>query len=307
MGDFETATNGLDFALDNFVTNARENTAKVEIVGVDTDANRLEAKVKVTNLTGHRLPSGVGFRRLFLEFDVYDEKDGRERVYWASGRTNGVGVLVDWDGKILPEEFLVDQRYHHHHDVITKTNQVQVYEDLATDGDGQITTSFIRRAHHLKDNRLLPIGWSKEGPSPEVPAAFVKATWPGHETEDDPEYWDGSGSDVVTYRVTLPEGVDASKLHCRATLYSQAWAPYFLKQRFTNVPKGPDGEARRRLFYLVSHLQTKGTAIEDFKFRIRSATWPAPEGAAMPPKPAEPEKTKDGEEPEECLSGKGCG
>lgn len=320
LTDFETGTNGLDFALDNYVTNARENTAKVEILKVETEGNRLEADVRVTNLAGHRLPSGVGFRRLFLEFVVFDEKAGRERVYWASGRTNGVGVLIDWDGHVLPEEFFEEyeedgetrQHFHEHHNVITNMNQVQVYEELATDASGKITTSFIRRAHHLKDNRLLPIGWSKAGPSSDVPSAFLEATYPGHETEHDAEYQDGSGSDVVKYVATLPEGFDASQYKVRATLYSQAWAPYYLRDRFSNVPEGPDGDARRRLYYLASHLQTEGTEIEGWKFKIQSATWPRPEGEAAPaPAMTHPE---EGEAPEdgECFgdenpAGKGCG
>ena len=54
-------------------------------------------------------------------------------------------------------------------------------------------------------------------------------------------------------------------------LLSQSWAPYYLKDRFTNVPEGPEGEARRRLYYLTSHLETRGTVIEDWKFPLVEA------------------------------------
>lgn len=315
MVDFETEAKGLDFAVENYVENARKRSATIEILDVSTEDNRLEAKVKVTNRTGHRLPSGVGFRRLFIEFSVLDASSGRERAVWRSGGTNRVGVLVDWEGNVLPEEFFeeierdgkVIQQYHPHHNVISNMKQVQVYEELATTAKGRITTSFIHRALHLKENRLLPKGWTKEGPSPEMPAAFVKATHPGHETEHDAEYWNGSGTDELVYRVTLPKGFDASKMKIRATLYSQSWAPYYLRDRFSDIPDGPKGEARRRLFYMASHLDTEGTPIEDWKFRLVSAEWPLPPVEEKPADETCPDDGKEGEDEEELDSGKGCG
>ena len=111
------------------------------------------------------------------------------------------------------------------------------------------------------------MGWSAPGPSPAMPAAFVEATHP-HGVGDDPRYPDGQGTDIVSYRITVPECFDCKKLRIKATLYSQAWAPYSLRDRFTDIPPGPAGEARRRLFYLTSHLKTEGTVIEGWKFEI---------------------------------------
>ncbi len=307
--DYETGSNGLDFSIQNYVQNAREKTAKLEIVGYEASGSDLEVDVKVTNFTGHRLPSGVGFRRVFIEFIVMDDTHGRERVLWASGRTNGVGVMTDWDGNVLPEEFFTDkddggehgQHYHKHHQVIDSQSQVQVYEELAQNAKGRFTTSFIHRAHHVKDNRLLPMGWTAAGPSPRIPSAFVKATHP-YGVDGDPAYADGSGTDVVKYKVTLPEGYDAAKVKVRATLYSQSWAPYYLKDRFTDVPDGPEGDARRRLYYLTSHLDTEDTEIEDWKFELSSVS------TSLDQLKEEEEKEKQ-RKAEEAASGegKGCG
>ena len=46
----------------------------------------------MTNLAGHKFPSGVSFRRAFLNFQVLDASGN---VLWASGNTNGDGVIVD--------------------------------------------------------------------------------------------------------------------------------------------------------------------------------------------------------------------
>jgi len=42
-----------------------------------------------------------------------------------------------------------------------------------------------------------------------------------------------------------------------------------LHDRFSQAPNEP---ATQRLYYLTSNLQTKGTPIEDWKFRITSAS-----------------------------------
>jgi hypothetical protein len=275
MPDYETGVEGVHFAIDNYVQNARKHTATVEIMNVETSGQTIAADVKVTNLTGHRLPSGVGFRRLWVEFLLIDSTHGHDRIIWASGQTNAAGVLVGGNGRVLPSEFFGElkrdgrtgQAYQPHHRVITSPEQVQVYEELTCDATGRFTTSFLHRAQDVKDNRLLPRGWSATGPDPAMPAAFVAATHP-HGVGDDPQYADGSGSDIVSYRVTLPECFDCKKLKLKATLYSQAWAPYYLRDRFAEIPEGPEGDARRRLYFLLSHLKTEGTVIDGWRFEV---------------------------------------
>jgi hypothetical protein len=52
---------------------AKHETAGVDIPVLEKTADgKLRAIVLVTNKTGHYLPSGVGFRRVFLEFLVRD-------------------------------------------------------------------------------------------------------------------------------------------------------------------------------------------------------------------------------------------
>ncbi len=47
---------------------------------------------------------------------------------------------------------------------IRSRDQVQIYEELTQNADHQFTTSFSRRDYDVKDNRLLPAGWSLHGP-----------------------------------------------------------------------------------------------------------------------------------------------
>ena len=55
----------------------------------------------------------------------------------------------------------------------------------------------------------------------------------------------------------------------KATMYYQAIPPFFLQQLFKL--KDP-GDATKRLYYMASRLETKGTPIEDWKLPLVSAT-----------------------------------
>ena len=52
-----------------------------------------------------------------------------------------------------------------HHEVITREDQVQIYEEPVSDPDGEITTTFFALNQNVKENRLLPKGWRTDGPS----------------------------------------------------------------------------------------------------------------------------------------------
>ncbi len=262
-------------AIDNITRHFPQRTATLElsppriVEGADGE-QRLVTDVTVTNLAGHRLPSGVSFRRLFLEFKVY-EIWAAEPIF-ISGATNAAGVIVDAQGEPLPTEFFEGGSFQPHHAVISSDTQVQIYEELIHDAAGRFTTSFIHRDTEVKDNRLLPKGWKPDGQDPDVTpqiAEFIQATWPGEHAREDPAYADGSGTDVVRYEIPWPGDVNPREARVEATLYSQATPPYYLAQRFALAPDGP---ATRRLHALASHLDLDGTPMRDWKLHVTSAT-----------------------------------
>ena len=270
------ADNGTDLAIENMIRQAKLFTATVEVNLDKLDGKKLESKVTVTNHVGHRFPSGVAFRRAFIEYTV---RDG-DQLVWSSGLTNSTGVILGADGKPLSTEFLPDANtYQPHHQVIQSKDQVQIYEELNLNANQEFTTSFIHRVKSVKDNRLLPKGWresatfAKQG---QVMQQFMAATDP-HGVGNDPDYRDAGdnfvGQDSLQYNITLPYAIDKDKLNIQATLYYQAIPPYWLHQRFSAAPQG---EATQRLFFLTSHLNLEGTVIEDWKLRINSGQWPSP-------------------------------
>ncbi len=272
------ADNGAQLSLDTMQLQAGRETAEVTL-GLRRGDDRLIADVAVENLTGHRLPSGVGFRRLFLEVKAVDLAGA---TLWCSGCANEAGVIIGTDGAPLATEFLdvvpegaTGALYQPHHQVIDSQEQVQIYEELTRNAQGAFTTSFINRIEHPKDNRLTPHGFLSPGTEEfrarfgdsEVTAAFMKATRPEGRATADPDF--GPGRDRLEYRIQLPEGTDATSVTVTATLYSQAIPPYYLKQRFETAPDGP---ATRRLYHFASRLKTEGTLIEGWKLKTAFAT-----------------------------------
>src|SRR6185295_17458085 len=140
--DYMTGTSdNLEDAQANLFEQARSRTATIAATS-SLSGRDLTARVTVTNLTGHRFPSGVGFRRAWIELQVIEQQDERQRLVWSSGRTNDVGVIVDAGGKPLPSEFFDgykdpagrdQQRYQPHHQTIDSDRKMQIYEELTRD------------------------------------------------------------------------------------------------------------------------------------------------------------------------------
>lgn len=265
------ATNDLPSAIGNIVEQAQNETASVAVTA-SASGGQLTADVSVTNLAGHKFPSGVGFRRAFLDFEVIDTS-GPEKTIFASGRTDSSGIIVGADGRPLPTEFFaaspggqLSQPHFDEKHPITSAGQVEIYEELVKDATGRFTTSFIRRDQVFKDNRLLPIGWTAQGPVPGLTPRFLEETH-AVGTNGDPNYENGQGTSRVRYQISLPSGSDPSKLLVEVTLYHQSIPPYYLRDRFA----GADGPATKRLEYFTSRLNLAGTPLENWKLKIASA------------------------------------
>lgn len=249
---------------ETYIDQAQHDTAEVSIRKFKRMKNgRYKAVVEVTNKSGHYLPSGVGFRRLFLEVLV---KDKHDNTLWASGRTNELGAILDGrSDRVLRSEEPVnypDTPFQPHYQKIIRENQVQIYQELIADSDGNQTTSFLRRVHDLKDNRIRPPGYD--------PAFFLEsnseyinalAVTPG-KAAFDPYYQNPSltGSDVIQYVMDIDKKLNGKVNHIEVTLYSQSIPPFYLQQRFRDANRGPAKKAEiERLYYIASHLNVEDT------------------------------------------------
>ncbi len=278
---------------DSMIQQADSGTATAAVTKVATAGDRLVAAVRVENLAGHKFPSGVGFRRAFLTFEVLDAA-GND--LWVSGRTDPTGVLIGPDGAPLSGEFMWQsqckpqtgtQTFQPHYRTITRQDQAQIYQELVRDPRGRLTTSFLSLADVVKDNRLLPRGWTptvalaeKEGlGSPKLSAeALTHHILPklpdGHGGQvDDPWYkpkaegGQGGGGDELTYEIPLAD-IHGTPASVRVTLYYQAIPPFYLQDRFCTTPNRPDTS---RLFFVAGHVSLDSTRAEGWKLKVVSS------------------------------------
>ena len=175
--------------------------------------------------------------------------DAQGNVLWESGGTNADGVITDTAGNQLVTEFFSpsQQTFQPHFwtgNPITSDQQVQIYEEMDQDPQGQLTTSFLSLDNKVKDNRIQPQGISTSGPNADILAAVG--------TGADPSYQNGCGCSVVRYELPLTgELTNAAKV--QATLYYQSIPPYYLRQRAEDA-NGPDTE---RLIKFTNQLNVR--------------------------------------------------
>ena len=280
----------LDLTEQAMVDQAAGKTADIAVGDLATDGGILRATVTVTNKTGHKFPSGVGFRRAFVDFAVTDA-DGK--ILWESGRTDKEGVLIDQDGKPVAGELWWqpgctgslnspgNNPHQPHYREIARQDQVQIFQELVTapapdapkqcgrhvEAKGQLTTSFLSVCGTLKDNRLLPQDFLPLDKRVEISKALGAGADMAEDagpagTGDDPAYQNGGG-DSYAYRIPLA-GLAGKPAKVSATLYYQAIPPFFLQDRLCTA-KGTDTE---RLHYVTGELKLDRTPASQWKLHV---------------------------------------
>lgn len=163
------------------------DTATVSIDRAERTGNTLAFDVSVTNLTGHKFPTGYPSRRTWLHVTV---RDTGGRVLFESGAVNAQGAIAGNDGDANASSF------EPHYSEISQADQVQIYESIMGTPAGSPTTGLLQATQYLKDNRLLPRGFNKATAPAEV-GVFGGA-------RDDGDF--AGGRDVVRYRVPVTAG-----------------------------------------------------------------------------------------------------
>ncbi len=173
----------LERVLDATRAQLAHSTARVSLHNAQRTDSELRFDVKVENLTGHKLPSGYPARRAWLRVNV---RAGSQTLFDSGG--------FDERGRLRG---VADELGLPHFDVVERPEQVQVYELVAADSSGRATTNLSAMTRPLKDNRLLPRGWKRDGPHASQTAPVGV---------DDEDF--AGGGDTVTYRVALPPGAE---------------------------------------------------------------------------------------------------
>jgi hypothetical protein len=140
-------------------------------------------RVEVENLAGHKFPTGHPYRRAWLHVRV---TDARKRVLFESGDVDKSGALLGVLDGHAP-----------HRDVITRPEEVQIYQAVMADTQGNATWSLLRGAAYLKDNRIPPRGFQAAG------ADAARVAIRGGAESDTNFNAISNGRDQVTYRIAV--------------------------------------------------------------------------------------------------------
>ncbi|MCP3903198.1 MAG: hypothetical protein GY715_06125 [Planctomycetes bacterium] len=151
------ATAAFDATIAAARSQLRHDTARLEITPLEPTEKHRRFRVTVTNLSGHKFPTGHPTRRAWIRVEVRD-RDGRS--IFVSGAHDGQGRIVDGFNQLASDR--VGGGFQPHHTVIDRAGQVQVYEAVMADANGDVTFSLMQATRNLKDNRLLPRGWSAD-------------------------------------------------------------------------------------------------------------------------------------------------
>jgi hypothetical protein len=131
----------------------QSQSARVAVTPPQLSGNDLAFAVRVDNLGGHKLPTAYPSRRAWLHVTV---KAANGTTVFESGNLNPDGSIAgnanDKDAK----------RFSPHYTTITSPDQVQIFESILGDSEGQVTTGLIAATQYLKDNRVLPTGFDKQ-------------------------------------------------------------------------------------------------------------------------------------------------
>jgi hypothetical protein len=149
----------LDTAATRTLQQLGSQSAEVAIDRSSLGGGRLQFDVAVTNVTGHKLPTGYPSRRAWLHVLV---RDRQGRAVFESGAIEPNGRIRGNDNDDDPA------RVEAHYTEIRDADAVQIYESVMANAQGMPTTGLLQATTFMKDNRLLPRGFDKTSAEPDI-------------------------------------------------------------------------------------------------------------------------------------------
>ncbi len=216
--------------------------------------------LKITNIAGHKFPSGYPSRRVFVSFLVENEVGD---TLFISGET---------DGNF--EVYGQNPDYEPHYNVINSEEQVQIYEMVMADVNDDVTTVLERAKYLLKDNRIPPKGFVTEH------YAYDTVQIVGGAAQDENFNQEsgiqGNGSDHLLYHIPLDGHYE--KLTATAKIYYQTAPPKWMQEMFAEETN--EIEVFRDMFLAADRnpvlLKTKSVEVDEIMVGTESPDDPAP-------------------------------
>jgi hypothetical protein len=217
IGDLGLTANAVQF--DSTIARTKkmlkQNSLLLEPSMADRSSDTAFIDVKLTNLAGHKFPSGYPARRAWVELVVADA--GGDTLFRSGG----------WDGTY--DVIGHDPSWEPHYDVISDPDQAQIYEMVMADVNGDRTTTLERAATKLKDNRLAPAGFTSTHYAYDT-TTVVNVPSSDVDFNLDALGVEGSGTDIVHYHV--PMNGYTGLLTITAKVWYQSAPPRYMTEMF---------------------------------------------------------------------------
>jgi hypothetical protein len=205
-----------DTVINRTVNQLMNKTLDASLTEINRTIDTAFYDLELLNKIGHKFPGGYPSRRAFVTFVV--TKTNGDTLF-HSGKADSQYRLLDEDATFEP-----------HYNTINDDTQVQIYEMVMGDVNGNVTTVLLRANSHLKDNRLAPKGFTTSHNAYDTVSIVGNAF---ADTDFNKQgAMEGTGIDVVHYNIPL-NGYTGD-LNVKAKVYYQPLPPKFTDAVFAH-------------------------------------------------------------------------
>jgi len=222
-------TENFDVTIQQTKTMLTKNTINLDIYEVSRTNDSIFIEVSLKNKAGHKFPTGFPSRRAYLEFMVIAKSD----TLFHSGKKNAPAL-----------NHTDDEEFEPHYKKITRGNQVQIFEFVMGDNEGEVTTILERAYEPLKDNRIPPEGFSQSHTNYDTVRVVGNAT-------TDTDYLNGSGTEKIIY--ALPVSILKASNSVKAILHYETAPKSWLKDLFEYSEEDEDIDKFKKMYQQIEH------------------------------------------------------
>jgi hypothetical protein len=203
-----------------------ESTIDLSIEDIHFENDSVYVQVLLKNKAGHKFPTGFPSRRAYLECLVTGDSD----TLFHSGKPGTTSLKSGND----------DEHFEPHHEIINNENQVQIYEFVMGDTEGEVTTVLEKAYIPLKDNRIVPQGFSSSHPNYDTVKVVGQAF-------DDADYFSGMGMESIIYVFPTSKMGNAAKV--KVSLHYETVPESWLHELFEYEEKDEDIQRFKSMYY----------------------------------------------------------
>ena len=218
-----------------------QNTINLDIYEAERTADSIFIEVSLKNRAGHKFPTGFPSRRAYLEFLVIGDSD----TLFHSGNKNADALNHEDDEKFEP-----------HYKKITHESQVQIFEFVMGNSDGEVTTILERAFEPLKDNRIPPEGFSQSHTNYDTVKVVGNAA-------TDNDFMNETGTEKIIY--ALPLSLFETKTYVKAVLHYETVPESWTKDLFEYAN---DDEDINRFKTMYENMENKSIIVANDSLQI---------------------------------------